>query len=192
VDFYLHLCGIFINRKVFFVDIMNVYVLRIGHRPQRDKRVSTHVALTSRAFGAKGIYFDVCDKRVFDNVNSVTQRWGGDFFVKRTNVKKLLKEFEGIKIHLTMYGLPLPEKLDEIKKAGDILVVVGAEKVPPEIYQMCDYNVSIGNQPHSEIAALSVFLDRILEGRVFDINFEDAKIEIIPSERIKEVISKKE
>lgn len=170
---------------------MSVYVLRIGHRPQRDKRVSTHVALTSRAFGAKGIYFDVDDRNLFENINSVSRRWGGDFFVEPANAKKILKEFRGIKVHLTMYGIPLPEKLKEIKGKEDILVVVGAEKVPPEIYQLCDYNISIGTQPHSEIAALSVFLDRVLDGKVFNVRFEDAKLEIKPSERVKEVISKK-
>ncbi|TLZ95287.1 MAG: tRNA (cytidine(56)-2'-O)-methyltransferase, partial [Methanobacteriota archaeon] len=29
-----------------------ITVLRLGHRPARDKRVTTHVALTARAFGA--------------------------------------------------------------------------------------------------------------------------------------------
>ncbi|MEM2376537.1 MAG: tRNA (cytidine(56)-2'-O)-methyltransferase, partial [Sulfolobales archaeon] len=33
---------------------MKVFVLRLGHRPLRDKRVTTHVALTARAFGANG------------------------------------------------------------------------------------------------------------------------------------------
>ncbi len=168
---------------------MEVYVLRLGHRPERDKRISTHVALTARAFGAKGIYFDKEDKSVFESVRDVVERWGGDFFVEVTNWRRLLKEFEGLKIHLTMYGLPLPQKIDEIKRANRVLVVVGAEKVPPEVYELCDLNISIGTQPHSEVAALAIFLDRVLE-KVFDLQFNDAKLKIIPSERGKIVESK--
>lgn len=167
---------------------MDVYVLRLGHRPERDKRISTHVALTARAFGAKGIYFDVEDKSVFESVRDVVERWGGDFFIEAVNWKKLLRAFEGLKVHLTMYGIPLPQKVERIKKADRVLVIVGAEKVPPEVYEMCDLNISIGTQPHSEVAALAVFLDRVL-GKVFDISFEDAKIRVIPSERGKKVVS---
>lgn len=168
---------------------MKVYVLRLGHRPERDKRISTHVALTARAFGAEGIYFDREDKTVFDSVIDVVERWGGNFFIKVANWKKLLKEFDGLKIHLTMYGIPLPERIEEIKRAEKVLVVVGAEKVPPEIYEICDLNISIGTQPHSEVAALAVFLDRVL-GKVFKISFGDAKLRIIPSERGKIVETK--
>lgn len=166
---------------------MEVYVLRLGHRPERDKRISTHVALTARAFGARGIYFDTHDESVFESVEDVVKRWGGNFFIQQTEWKKLLKSFEGLKVHLTMYGIPLPEKIDEIKKAEKVLVVVGAEKVPPEVYHLCDLNIAIGNQPHSEVAALAVFLDRVLEGKVFSIDFPDAKIKVIPSERGKEI-----
>ncbi|MCG7848715.1 MAG: tRNA (cytidine(56)-2'-O)-methyltransferase, partial [ANME-2 cluster archaeon] len=33
---------------------MNIVVLRLGHRPERDQRVTTHVGLTARALGASG------------------------------------------------------------------------------------------------------------------------------------------
>ncbi len=161
---------------------MEVYVLRLGHR-ERDKRISTHVALTARAFGAKGIYFTVYDKNVFESVKDVVKRWGGNFFIKQIdNWKRFLKDFEGIKVHLTMYGIPLPKKIGEIRKAKKMLVIVGAEKVPREVYELSDYNIAIGNQPHSEVAALAVFLDRVLN-KVFNLKFENAEIEIIPSER---------
>ncbi len=165
---------------------MEVYVLRLGHRPERDKRISTHVALTARAFGARGIYFDREDRMVFESVRDVVERWGGEFFIESVNWKKLLKEFDGLKVHLTMYGIPLPQKIDEIRKAERVLVVVGAEKVPPEVYEMCNLNVSIGTQPHSEVAALAVFLDRVL-GKVFDLEFKNARVKVIPSERGKVV-----
>ncbi len=169
---------------------MEVYVLRLGHRPERDKRISTHVALTARAFGAKGIYFDTYDEKVFESVRDVVRRWGGDFFIEHVNWKRLLRNFEGLKVHLTMYGVPLTERIEDIKKHEKILVIVGAEKVPREVYDLSDMNISIGTQPHSEVAALAVFLDRVLDGAVFRLEFEDAKIRVIPCERGKKVITK--
>lgn len=165
---------------------MEVFVLRLGHRKERDKRVSTHVALTARAFGARGIYFNSRDDKLFESVRDVVSRWGGDFFIEEANWRKLLKDFNGLKVHLTMYGIPLPERIEEIKKHNRILVVVGAEKVPPEIYELCDMNIAIGNQPHSEVAALAVFLDRVL-GKTFNLRFENAIVEVIPSEKGKVV-----
>jgi len=67
---------------------MEVYVLRLGHRPERDKRISTHVALTARALGAKGIYFSSFDEKVFESVRDVVSRWGGDFFIEEVNWRK--------------------------------------------------------------------------------------------------------
>ncbi len=171
---------------------MKVYVLRLGHRENRDKRVSTHVALTARAFGACGIYFDRIDEKLFESIKDVCERWGSDngeckFFVSTCNWRKMMKEFSGLKVHLTMYGVPLVEKLEEIKRAEEVLVIVGAEKVPAEVYELADLNVAVGNQPHSEVAAIAVFLDRILEGRVFNLKFKDAKISVIPQERGKKV-----
>jgi len=34
-----------------------IEILRLGHRKKRDARLSTHVALVSRAFGASKIYY---------------------------------------------------------------------------------------------------------------------------------------
>jgi tRNA (cytidine56-2'-O)-methyltransferase len=145
------------------------------------------VALTARAFGAEGIYFDVKNVKLFEKVRDVVKRWGGKFFIEHADWKKILKNFEGLKIHLTMYGIPLVEKIEEIKKAERILVVVGAEKVPPEVFSQCDLNISIGNQPHSEVAALAVFLDRVLEGKAFKMRLPNARIRVIPSEKSKKV-----
>jgi tRNA (cytidine56-2'-O)-methyltransferase len=52
---------------------------------------------------------------------------------------------------------------------------------------MADYNVAIGNQPHSEISALSVLLDRIQQGKQFEFKFGNSEREIIPEERGKNV-----
>ena len=40
-------------------------------------------------------------------------------------------------VHLTAYGMPLPKVIDEIRRSKeDKLVVVGAEKVPGEMYRI--------------------------------------------------------
>ena len=166
---------------------MEVHVLRLGHRINRDKRISTHVALTARALGAKAIYFDTYDESVFKSVRDVVERWGGDFSIEKVEWRSFLKNFSGLKVHLTMYGMPLIKKIDEIKKAEQILVVVGAEKVPHEVYEICDMNISIGNQPHSEVAALAIFLDRVLN-KTFNLDFKNAKVKVIPSEKGKKVV----
>jgi tRNA (cytidine56-2'-O)-methyltransferase len=86
-----------------------------------------------------------------------------------------------------MYG----EKIDtftEKKINDDVLVIVGAEKVPPIIYELADYNVSIGNQPHSEVAALAIFLDRVSKGKWINKEFF-GKMKILPSNSEKKVIS---
>jgi len=68
-----------------------------------------------------------------------------------------------------------------------MLVVVGAEKVPREIYELADYNVGVGSQPHSEISALAILLDRIQNGKQFEKVFPDAKRKIIPTKKGKNV-----
>src|SRR3990170_1053883 len=127
---------------------MNFEVLRIGQRVVRDDRVTTHVALVARAFGASKIYMNE---------------------VNGENINKLITS---------------------LQKEENILIVVGAEKVPREVYDFADYNVAIGNQPHSEISALAVLLDRIQEGSQFLTKFENPAREIIPTKRGKNVIMK--
>ena len=79
----------------------------------------------------------------------------------------------------------------DIQKEENVLIVVGAEKVPREIYEQADYNVSIGNQPHSEISALAILLDRIQKGKQFEKKFSNSKRDIIPSKNGKNVIENK-
>lgn len=91
-----------------------------------------------------------------------------------------------------MYGIhiddAIPRIKDELKSGKDLLIVVGAEKVPREVYEMADYNVAVGNQPHSEVAALAVFLDRLLDGAGLRKEFHNAKLKIVPQERGKKVL----
>jgi tRNA (cytidine56-2'-O)-methyltransferase len=172
-----------------------VYVLRIGHRPERDKRITTHVGLVARAFGANGfILADICDEHVMDSIRGVLERWGGEMFLSCGEPgKRVVREWKksgGEVIHLTMYGVHVDDIIEVIRASKKPkLIVVGAEKVPPYYYEEADYNVAIGNQPHSEVAALAVFLDRLYMGKELRLEFPNAKIKIIPSLRGKKVVS---
>ncbi len=171
-----------------------IVVLRYGHRISRDKRVTTHVGLVARAFGADGIVISGEDPSVpIKTIEDVRDRWGGKFFARyEQDWRKFIKEWKkrGKVVHLTMYGIPVGEAVKKIDPEEDLLIVVGSEKVPPEMYELADYNVSVGNQPHSEIAALAVFLDRLLKGKGIKKEFEGAKIRVIPSERGKKVVDR--
>ena len=167
-----------------------INILRIGHRISRDKRITTHVALVARAFGADKIIIDTEDKKIEDTIRSTSKRFGGDFKIETgADKKKILKNWNGTIVHLTMYGDELEKSIKKIDKNKDLLIVVGAEKVPPQIYELADFNISVGNQPHSEVAALSIFLDKYTDGAWKKKRF-NGKIEILPSNRSKKVISK--
>ena len=153
------------------------------------------MGLVARAFGASGfILADVVDEKVKESLLKVIERWGGKGFVIEMGVKyrEYIKEWKrkgGVVVHLTMYGIHVDEVIDRIRDEGkDILVIVGAEKVPREVYELADYNVAIGHQPHSEVAALAIFLDRLFKGEELRIEFPDAKLKIVPQKRGKKVI----
>jgi len=173
---------------------MNFEVLRIGQRVVRDDRVTTHVALVARAFGASKIYMNEVNPEIKDTLNKINRTWGGNFEIEFiSDWKKVIKEKKtnSVKIvHLTMYGENINKLITSLQKEENILIVVGAEKVPREVYDFADYNVAIGNQPHSEISALAVLLDRIQEGSQFLTKFENPVREIIPTKRGKNVIIK--
>lgn len=169
-----------------------IWIMRIGHRPQRDKRVTTHVALSSRALGAKGIYVDTYDDVLEENVRSVVDRFGGDYSIKTgVSWKEAMRDFDGVVVHLTMYGLTVNDTIPKIPKDKDIMIIVGAEKVPAEVYQRADFNVSVGNQPHSEIAALAIFLDRFTGGEAL-YSDRHGKMTVVPNERGKTVVENPE
>jgi tRNA (cytidine56-2'-O)-methyltransferase len=169
-------------------------VIRYGHRDVRDYRVTSHCALVSRAFGASKMI--VCESRdeISENtVRGVSERWGGNFKVEfienwKTAVEQLKKKGYTT-VHLTMYGIPVQEIDTKIGKLKKVAVLVGSQKVEREVYDTVDYNVSVTNQPHSEIAALAVFLDRVQKGEELNKDFKGAKLEIIPQERGKKVIN---
>lgn len=170
-----------------------IIVYRYGHRPARDKRITTHVALTARAMGADGIIIDVPDRGIEENIASVNRNFGGNFSVKSgMNVDTFMnsKAANEIVIHLTMYGQPIEEKIDEIRKKVEnvdkIYVFVGAEKVPGIAYLKSDFNISVTNQPISEVSALAILLDRMNGGKELS-NRMHGRLKISGKERGKDV-----
>ena len=174
---------------------MEIEVLRIGQRVVRDDRVTTHVALVARSFGAHKIYMNEVNLDIDKTISDINKTWGGDFKIEIiSNWKKIIRERKnmGVKIiHLTMYGQSINNVEVKIRNEDKILIVVGAEKVPREIYELADYNVAVGNQPHSEVSALGVLLDRIQQGKQFESKFENSERVIIPQEHGKNVMVNK-
>ena len=167
-----------------------ITVLRLGHRINRDKRITTHVSLVARAFGANKILIDTKDKKIEETINSICLRFGGNFIIESgVDIKKIIKEWNGTIVHLTMYGEELEKSIKKIDKRKELLVIIGAEKVRPFIYEKANFNISIGNQPHSEVAALAIFLDRFSKGLWQKKRF-NGKLEILPTDKGKKVISK--
>ena len=169
---------------------MKIHVLRLGHRLPRDERISTHVALVARAFGADEIFYSgQHDSGLEDSVARICERWGGSFSIKyEKNFRNVIKKHkkEGFQIvHLTMYGIPLPEALPKL--GSKLLIIVGSEQVPREIYELSDNNVSVTNQPHSEVAALAIALDRLMKGKELENIDFGGKISIIPCEKGKNI-----
>ena len=170
-----------------------IVVLRIGHRLGRDARISTHCGLVSRTFGAeKIIYTGDHDSQLLQSVNKMSAQWGGSFealYEKNwTNTVQYYKRNRFLIVHLTMYGEPIQRKMRYVRKSKNILVIVGGEKVPGEVYQMADYNISVTQQPHSEIAALSIFLHEYLSGKELNKKFSKAKIKVVPQKAGKRVV----
>ena len=180
-------------------DLPPIFVLRWGHRPQRDVRLTTHVALTARALCASGfILSDTQDLHIQETVTKITKAWGGTFlFEMGTSWKRAVREWKakgGIVVHLTAYGenIQSSDVMDRIRSVNkDVMLLVGSQKVPGEFYsnEVSDFNVAVGNQPHSECSSLAIFLDRYFGGKELAQPFEKAKIEIVPKERGKEIRS---
>ena len=191
-----------------------VAVLRYGHRPGRDDRMTTHVGLTARALGADRVIFPDNAGQSAETVRDITDRFGGPFAVElREDQRAIVRGWDGVVVHLTMYG----ERVQEVEAAirgavglsaagadvdagddvdaeadptapRDLLVVVGGEKVPWALYERADFNVGVTNQPHSEVAGLAVFLDRLFEGAELDREWVDADREVVPEPTGKTVV----
>ncbi len=164
-----------------------VTVLRMGHRVFRDSRMTTHVCLTARAMGASGVIIaNTHDKEAESSVQEVSRRFGGAFHIESgpdwRHVVRDWKSKGGKIVHLTAYGMPLPKIIDEVQAVSeDLLVVVGSEKMPGEMFSLADWNVSVTSQPMSEVGALAVFLDWYHSHNEFDLAFPGSEMQIVPS-----------
>ncbi|VVB75264.1 tRNA (cytidine(56)-2'-O)-methyltransferase [Candidatus Tiddalikarchaeum anstoanum] len=163
-----------------------IVVLRLSHRRERDKRISTHVGLVARALGAnKLVYSGEQDDNYESSINKVVENWGGNFGITyEKNAEKVISFYKKKRftvVHLTMYGSELEKDIKKIRKCKDLLVIVGGEKVPGEVYKESDFNISVTNQPHSEVAALALFLDRYFKGKEMGLKFKNAKLRIKPN-----------
>ena len=171
-------------------------ILRLGHRPERDKRVTTHCALVGRAFGADLMLFSGdADESLIERIEKVSENWGGKFHVSyepawEPCIRRWKRE-GGIVVHCTMYGERLQDvvkKLRSERRRKDMLLVVGGEKVPGKMYQLADYNVAVTNQPHSEIAALALVMDRLYGGAELSEEHPNAKLRVIPQKKGKKLV----
>lgn len=171
---------------------MEIVVVRLGHRIGRDPRLTTHVALTARALGAKKIF--VCgenEEGILESIRDVAKRWGGGFQLQYAEgwkkIIKMLQKQGFCVVHATMYGEPIQKKATALRKKRKIAIVVGSEKVPRDMYWLADYNVSITSQPHSEVAALAIILHELQRGKELEKKFPHAQIQIAPMVRGKKV-----
>ncbi|MBT8171686.1 tRNA (cytidine(56)-2'-O)-methyltransferase [Candidatus Bathyarchaeota archaeon] len=175
-----------------------VVILRWGHR-HRDKRLTSHVVLTSRALGASGfILSDITDSKVKETVEKVMDNWGGVFqFEMGKPWKHVVRDWKaknGITVHLTAYGenIHTSDVLNRIKITGkNVLIIIGSQKVPTGFFseKISDFNVAVGNQPHSECSSLAVFLDRFFDGQeLSEVFIRNQKKKIVPQVRGKLVV----
>ena len=176
-----------------------ITVIRLGYRVGRDPRINTHLGLVSRALGANEFLVSG-DKnhKMFETIKQVTKTFGGEFSTNHLDAPlKWIRKYKSEQkdggknatiVHLTMYGEDYRKVIKEIPRDKPLAIVVGGAKVPASIYRMADYNVSVGNQPHSEVAALALFLDKLQDGKSIDRKFSNPKLEIIPDLERKNVI----
>ncbi|MFH1364490.1 MAG: tRNA (cytidine(56)-2'-O)-methyltransferase [Candidatus Aenigmatarchaeota archaeon] len=172
-----------------------LHILRLGHRPFRDQRITTHVCLAARSFGAdKIIYSGEKDSKLEEGIRKIVQNWGGKFDISyEKNWKRVIEDHKKNKfsiIHLTMYGLAVQKQITKIRKNKKILIIVGGEKVPGEVYQLADYNISVTSQPHSEVSGLAILLHEFWKGKELDRRFPNARIRLTPAERGKNIKNK--
>ena len=138
------------------------------------------------------------DEKLFENVVSVNERFGHGLDCRYE--KSPLKYLRNIVnnevnrptvVHLTMYGEPFKSTTPSIPKGNGVIVIVGGAKVPGEIFKISDYNIAVGNQPHSEVAALAVALSQWHSSVAIQSRFEGGSIRVIPSREGKNVVDKK-
>ena len=117
------------------------------------------------------------------------RRWGGEFSIEYdANWRSIVKNWVGAIVHLTMYGLPVDKLTEEIRESNkELLIVVGGPKVPRDMYENATWNVSVTNQPHSEVSALAIFMYLLQGEKALKHSFSGGTIKINPSKMGKDV-----
>jgi tRNA (cytidine56-2'-O)-methyltransferase len=87
-----------------------------------------------------------------------------------------------------MYGRPFAQIERQLAHARRVLLVVGGAKVPSDLYHLATYNVAVGHQPHSEVAAVAVVLAR-LRGIPGPGAWSGARQRIVPRVRGKKIVT---
>ena len=167
-------------------------VLRLGYRLGRDPRITTNLALVSRALGAdRFLLAGDEDSKMFENLESVADRFGSGMSCEHVQgpmgwLRRFVEEDAGdgepgVAVHLTMYGEPFRQAIPRIRRDRPMVVIVGGAKVPGDVYKYSQYNLAVGNQPHSEVAALALFLDAWHGESGSERSFDDARLIIQPT-----------
>ena len=168
-----------------------IIVLRLNHRIFRDKRLTTHVALTARAFLADKLYYSgEKDSNFEQSISNINKNFGSKFSIEYCdNPLSFIKENKNkfTIIHLTAYGVNVKNAVKKIKDKN-LIIIVGGEKVEPEYYKLADFNVAVTKQPISEVSALAIFLHLLNNGKELENEFKDAKTKILESENSKKVV----
>ena len=169
-----------------------ISVLRVGHRLGRYPRLTTHLALAARALGAERMFLHPPDPKLAARLAAVGRGWGGKFEVVGVDDwKSVVRSSPGLVVHLTMYGRPLDGLTPRLRRSRDVLLVVGGAKVPSDLFRVADLNVAVGHQPHSEVAALAIVLDRLL-GTPGPGRWPGARRAVVPRARGKKVAMRAE
>ena len=133
------------------------------------------------------MYLHPPDPALAERIHRVAEGWGGAFeVVGVSDWRSVVRTHRGIVAHLTMYGLPLARVLPRLRAGAPVLFVVGGAKVPSDLYGLAGVNVAVGHQPHSEVAALAVALER-LRGFPGPGVWPGARRRIVPTARGKRV-----
>jgi len=172
---------------------MKIFIFRFGHRLERDKRITTHCALVSRAFGACKMFYSGQEDPNFENsVKEVQEDWGGNFQIEYvTNWEDWFEQNKSkyYIVHLTMYGTPFDDFAKAFKKSSQnkpLLIFIGSQKVPTDVYHFANANVCVTNQPHSEVAALGLLLNALVDYK--KVKFPGAKIKVKPCVKGKSIV----
>ena len=91
-----------------------------------------------------------------------------------------------------MYGEQCNKTIiKNLKNQEKILIILGSQKVDSLFYEIADLNLSIGNQPHSELSALTILLYELVDNNIDFLyrDFKNGKKRIIPSKKSKKIVN---